>query len=308
MKRYFILLLLGCSVSSVYGKDLITIHTYTSFISPLYGPGTQLKEIFEKQNPDIEIKYVATDTLPILLNRLRLEGKRTKADLVLGLEDLVMDPVLFEKTVPYASCCLAFTYDAQKIPQPPQSLEALIQSSHKIILQDPRTSVTGFGFLVWMKKVYGEKAPEKWKTLAAHVLTFTKGWSDSALLFKKGEAPILLSYTTDALYHELTEGHPQFKAMVFSEGHLCSQIYAAKIKVTQNSALADKFIAFLLTPEAQSLIAVKGWGYPVSGEIPDSWLKSENYLPPPGGIPFTPEEVSTSSKKWLQEWIDGLIK
>lgn len=308
MKRYFILLLLCCSVSSVYGKDLLTIHTYTSFVSPLYGPGTQLKEAFEKQNPDVEIKYIAIDTLPVLLNRLRLEGKRTKADLVLGLEDLVMDPILFEKTVPYASCCLAFTYDSEKIPQPPQSLEALIQSPHKIILQDPRTSITGFGFLVWMKKAYGEKATEKWKTLASHVLTFTKGWSDSALLFKKGEAPILLSYTTDALYHELTEGHPQFKAMVFPEGHLCSQIYAAKTKVTQNGALVDKFIAFLLTSEAQNLIVVKGWGYPVSGKIPESWLKSENYLPPPGAIPFTSEEVSTSSKKWLQEWIDGLIQ
>ncbi|MBL8676878.1 MAG: thiamine ABC transporter substrate-binding protein, partial [Alphaproteobacteria bacterium] len=205
-------------------------------------------------------------------------------------------------------CCLAFTYDSQKIPQPPQSLEALINSPHKIILQDPRTSITGFGFLVWMKKAYGENATEKWKTLAAHVLTFTKGWSDSALLFKKGEAPIVLSYTIDGLYHELTEGNPQFKAMVFPEGHLCSQIYAAKVKVTKNGALADKFIDFLLTPEAQNLIVVKGWGYPISGEMPDSWLKAENYLSPPAAIPFTSEEVAASSKGWLQEWIDGLIK
>lgn len=306
MKRYLLLLLLFCSPSSLYGKDTLTIYTHTTFVSPLYGPGSQLKEVFEKENPDVEVKFVAVDTLPLLLNRLRLEGKRTKADLVLGLEDLVLDPKLFESTTPFASHCLAFIYNSEKIPQPPHSLEELIQSPHKIILQDPRTSITGFGFLVWMKKVFGSKAQEKWKALASHVLTFTKGWSDSTILFNKGEAPILLSYSTDALYHELQDRKPKFKAMQFQEGHLCSSIYAVKTKTTKKGDLVDKFIAFLIAPKAQKIIVERGWVYPV-GDMPTAWVKAENYFVP-SSLPYTSEEIMESQKKWIQEWTEGLIR
>lgn len=308
MIRYLLLFVLLFSPFSLYGKEILTVHTYASFISPVAGPGPFLKEAFEKTCPACEIKFVAADTLPLLLNRLRLEGNRTTADVVVGLEDLVLDPVFFDTPVAYSSYCLAFIYDSEKISNPPHSLEELITSSHKVILQDPRTSITGFGGLVWMKKVYGEKAGEKWKALSSHVLTFTKGCSDSAALFKKGEAPIVLGYTTDALYHELKRGQPHIKALQFSDGHLCSHLYAAKTKVTKKGALADKFIKFLLTPEAQEIISTKGWGYPASGQMPEAWRKAENFFPLPPAIPYTFEEIKESQKEWIQEWIDGQIQ
>ena len=50
------------------------------------------------------------------------------------------------------SHCLGFVYDSRVLPNPPQTLEELIQSPHPVILQDPRMSITGLGFLIWMKK------------------------------------------------------------------------------------------------------------------------------------------------------------
>ncbi len=285
-------------------------------MSSSYGPGLPLKEIFEK-TCQCEIKYVVLDTVPLMMNRLSLEGKKTKADVLVGLEDLLLDMPnienlalghsLIEKIVPFASQCLAFIYDSQKIPNPPKTLDELIDSSHSILLQDPRTSITGLGFLVWMKKAYGDQVSQKWKTLASHVLTFTKGWTESHALFKRGEAPILCSYTTDALYNELAKGKPHFKALYFPEGHLCCHIYAGKLKTTQHAKLADQFLAFLLTTEAQYLIATHGWIYPI-GDMPDSWVKAKNYIPPPVWISFTPKEVADFKKIWIQEWIEGLIQ
>jgi ABC-type thiamine transport system substrate-binding protein len=64
---------------------------------------------------------------------------------------------------------------------------------------------------------------------------------------------------------------------------------------------------FLLSQEAQSLIATHGWIYPVDNNIPEAWLKAKNYLPPPPWISYSPEEIMDSKKIWIQEWVNGLI-
>ncbi|MBS0272390.1 MAG: thiamine ABC transporter substrate-binding protein [Proteobacteria bacterium] len=305
MLKYLFACVLFLSTSSLYGKETLTIYTNAAFMSSSYGPGAALKEFFEK-TCQCEIKYVVLDTIPLVMNRVNLEGDKTKADLILGLEEMGLSVSHVEKLVPYASQCLAFVYDSQKIPYPPQTLDELIKSSHSIILPDPRTSITGFGFLVWMKKVYGEMSSQKWKELATHVLTFTKGWTEAYALFMRGEAPIVLGYTSDGLYNELEKGKPHLKSLYFSEGHLCSDIYAAKMKMTQNGPLADKFLAFLLSKEAQELIALRGWTYPKVG-APESWRVAENYLLPPSWVSFSAQEVTHSKKQWLEEWLEALM-
>ena len=58
-----------------------------------------------------------------------------------------------------------------------------------------------------MKSVYGDKAPEAWAKLKDRVLTVTPGWSEAYGLFTKGEAPMVLSYTTSPAYHMIAEKH-----------------------------------------------------------------------------------------------------
>ena len=304
--NYLFALALLLTSSPLYGKETLTVYTHAAFMSSSYGPGIHLKEAFEKTCA-CEIQYVVLDTIPLAINRINFEGHTTKADVILGLEDIGLDVTQVDKLVPYASHCLAFVYDSTKIPNPPKTLDELINSSYPIILQDPRSSITGLGFLVWMKKAYGDRAPQKWKTLAAHVLTFTKGWTEAHALFKQGVAPIIFSYTTDALYNEIEKGTPHLKALHFSEGHLCSNIYAGKLKTTHHSELVDQFLDFLLSKEAQHLIATHAWIYP-KGDLPEAWRKAENYFPQPSWISYTPQEVKDSQKAWIQEWIEGLIQ
>lgn len=311
MLKYFLVVALYVTLFPLYAKEtskeILTVYTYAAYTSP-YGAGPYLKEAFEK-TCHCEIQYVAPNTLPLVLNRLYMEGDKTKADVILGLEDIVLKDVspFIETLTPYASNCLAFVYDSEKVSNPPQSLDELINSSYSIILQDPRTSLPGLGFLIWMKKAYGERAVEKWKKLHPHVLTYTKGWSEAYSLFKKGAAPIVLSYSTSPLYHEIQEGKTHLKALTFSEGHICSQMYAGKIKTTAHSALADQFNAFLLSKEAQHLIAIHGWVYP-KGEIPEKWLKAKTFQRQPTEISYTAQEIADSQKAWINEWIEGLMQ
>ena len=51
------------------------------------------------------------------------------------------------------------------------------------------------------------------------MVTFTKGWSEAYGLFMKGEADMVMSYTTSPAYHISAEKKDNYKAAAFSEGH-----------------------------------------------------------------------------------------
>ncbi|GAL06987.1 thiamin ABC transporter substrate-binding component [Photobacterium aphoticum] len=82
-------------------------------------------------------------------------------------------------------------------------------------------------------------------------------------MFLKGEADMVLSYTTSPAYHLIAEKDTQYKAANFSEGHYLQVEVAAKLKSTDNPELADQFLAFILTPAFQEHIPTGNWMYPV---------------------------------------------
>ena len=113
--------------------------------------------------------------------------------------------------VPYDYGYFAVIYDSEKLASPPKSLRELVEGdpAQKIVIQDPRTSTPGLGLLLWVGSVYGDEAPQAWAKLKNRVLTVTPGWSEAYGLFTKGEAPMVLSYTTSPAYHIVAEGHRQ---------------------------------------------------------------------------------------------------
>lgn len=55
--------------------------------------------------------------------------------------------------------------------------------------------------------------------MANKTLTVTKGWSESYGLFLKGEADLVLSYTSSPGYHMLADNKDNYAAALFEEGH-----------------------------------------------------------------------------------------
>ena len=70
--------------SLAQAKETLTIYTYDSFISE-WGPGAKIKAAFEA-TCDCTIDWVGLGDGVATLNRLKLEGANTKADIVLGLD------------------------------------------------------------------------------------------------------------------------------------------------------------------------------------------------------------------------------
>ena len=71
-------------------QDSLTVYTYDSFTSD-WGPGPVVEAAFEAEC-GCEVDFVAVADGVALLNRLRLEGENTEADIVLGLDtNLIVD-------------------------------------------------------------------------------------------------------------------------------------------------------------------------------------------------------------------------
>ncbi|PYB04187.1 thiamine ABC transporter substrate binding subunit, partial [Serratia marcescens] len=167
--------------------------------------------------------------------------------------------------VPYDYGYFAFVYNKEKLKNPPKSLQELVSSDRnwKVIYEDPRTSTPGLGLLLWMQKVYGDKAPAAWQQLAKKTVTVTKGWSEAYGLFLKGEGDLVLSYTTSPAYHLIEEKKDLYAAATFSEGHYLQVEVAGKLKAAKQPELAERFMQFMVTPAFQNTIPTGNWMYPV---------------------------------------------
>ncbi|WP_139601878.1 thiamine ABC transporter substrate binding subunit, partial [Escherichia coli] len=278
-------LLLLCT-APVFAKPVLTVYTYDSFAAD-WGPGPVVKKAFEA-DCNCELKLVALEDGVSLLNRLRMEGKNSKADVVLGLDNNLLDAAsktgLFAKSgvateavnvpggwkndtfVPFDYGYFAFVYDKNKLKNPPQSLKELVESDQnwRVIYEDPRTSTPGLGLLLWMQKVYGDNAPQAWQKLAKKTVTVTKGWSEAYGLFLKGESDLVLSYTTSPAYHILEEKKDNYAAANFSEGHYLQVEVAARTAASKQPELAQKFLQFMVSPAFQNAIPTGNWMYPVA--------------------------------------------
>jgi thiamine transport system substrate-binding protein len=326
MKKLALSLALLTSLSlSADAKDTLTIYTYDSFVSE-WGPGSKIKTTFEK-DCDCAVEWIAVTDGVAMLNRLKLEGSSTKADVVLGLDtNLTAEAAatgLFGPHgadvskakvpggwsdvtfLPYDYGHFAVVYDTEKMKTPPKSLDELVNgdATQKIILQDPRSSTPGLGFLLWMKSVYGEKTAAAWEKLKPRILTTAPGWSEAYGLFTKGEAPMVFSYVTSPAYHMTAENTERYQAAAFTEGHYLQIEVAGVVASSPEKTLGQKFMRFMLTPGFQNEIPTTNWMLPVgetSVALPDSFNK---IVKPEKTLLFTPEEVNANRKAWIDEWL-----
>jgi len=308
----------------------LTIYTYESFVSE-WVPGPKIEAAFEA-TCGCDIEWVGIADGVALLNRLKLEGKGTKADIVLGLDtnltaeaaatglfaphEQVGTPLTVPVTwsdpifLPYDYGYFAVVYDTQVLKDPPKSLADLVDgdAKQKIVIEDPRSSTPGLGLLLWMKSVYGDKASEAWTKLKPRILTVTPGWSEAYGLFTKGEAPMVLSYTTSPAYHMVAENSDRYQAASFSEGHYLQIEVAGRIATSPNAELAKKFMAFMLTPGFQDAIPENNWMFPAaatSKPLPEAFGK---LVQPVKTLLFSPEEVAAKRREWMDEWLAAMAR
>ena len=306
-------------------SDTVVIWTYDSFISE-WGPGAQVSAAFEEKK-GIKINWVSHGDAGAMLSRLLQERENSGADIILGLDqnlakraldsgllegyrpkgaeglfpELVFDPAY--QLVPFDYSYFAIVYDSEKIPRVPSCLEDLTDPAYSksLILIDPRTSSPGFGFFCWVKEVYGNNWQDFWGRLEPSILTITEGWSSAYGLFTRGEAPMVLSYTTSPGVHLEYEQTERYKAAIFSDGHALQIEAAGMLKAAKNRDNARIFLDFMLSEDFQDLIPLTNWMYPVI-DIP---LPASFRVNPKSDKPLRPD---AASEEELNQWAGLMLR
>jgi thiamine transport system substrate-binding protein len=275
---------------------------------------------------------VATNSAIGAFRKVQLEGKNTKADIVLGLDtntvELARRSGLFAKHhtdtsklslpikwsddtfAPFDYSYFAFVYDSNKTKNAPTSFDELanMPKNFKIVIEDPRSSSPGLGLLLWVKATYKDKAETYWKKLSPHILTITKSWSEAYNLFLKGEADMVLSYTTSPAYHMIEEKKYNYKTANFKAGHYAQIETAGILKSSKHKELANKFLDFMLSDEFANIIPTTNWSYPV--------IKTKKGLPKAFSKLYVPSKmilidgkiVEKNRKTYINEWLKALAR
>jgi thiamine transport system substrate-binding protein len=267
-------------IAASAAAEPLTVYAPDYFASE-WGPGPAIAAAFEEATGET-LEYVTGDLLP----RLRLEGERTHADVVIGLSTDTMElarrtglfaphgveidgltmPIDWtdDTFVPFNWSHLAFVYDIDRMAVGPDSFQALLEAPDdlRIVVQDPRTSVSGLALGLWVRQVFGEDSAEAWAALAPKIVTVTQGWSEAYGMFTEGEADMVLSFTTSPAYHVIAEDDATVKAAIFDEGHYVIVESAGMTRGTDQLELARTFLDFVLSPEFQSIIPEGNWSFP----------------------------------------------
>lgn len=312
-----------CASGAMAQTPVLQVLTYDSFTSE-WGPGPAIEAAFEAQCA-CDLQFIGAGDGAALLARLQLEGPRTEADIVLGLDTnltaAARDTGLFAPHGVNAALDLPIAWDdAEFLPfdwgyfafvgnagvDAPASLQALADSDLKIVIQDPRSSTPGLGLLMWVKTAYGDGAAALWADLADNIVTVTPGWSEAYGMFLEGEADAVLSYTTSPAYHLIAEEDDSKVAWAFDEGHYMQVEVAGKVTGTDQPGLADQFMAFMVSEGFQSVIPTTNWMYPAvtpEGGLPAGF---ETLVTPAKALLLSPQEAASVRDTALDEWRTAL--
>jgi thiamine transport system substrate-binding protein len=304
---------------------VLTIYTYDSF-STEWGLEPVVIPPFE----DIckcEVQVITAGDGSSILNRLIIEGKDTRADVVLGIDnnlasqalsldifepykprhsETVQKDIWFDSSnrlIPFDYGYFAIVYDSKKLKKPPKYFNELLSTrfKRKLIIEDPRSSTPGLGFLLWSVKNYGSRYQDFWKKLKNNILTVTPGWDTAYAIFKKGEAPMVVSYTTSPAYHIINENSDRYRAAIFPNGHYIQIEVAGIVKYSKKKDLARAFMDYMLSPQFQKEIPTKNYMYPVNSNV--ELPKAFKELPKPEKILLFPQsELTKHLPTWIGKW------
>ncbi len=308
---YLTLFLSFLNFSLAVAAPQVVIYAYDSLVGKA-SLGEALRKEFERTH-DASVSFVPFGSAGEALNQIVLEGSKTRADLLMGIDNSLLaravatghfrelDKKHYWEPFDYGFPTLV--YDQTRFsPKPGVTLLSISTEKKlrkKIALIDPRTSSLGRLFLVWTEALIPSvKFVEFWKSIAQNSLTISPGWSGAYSLFTHKEADLVLSYTTSPAYHMHFEKNENIKALIFSEGHIRQTEGVLFTRYSKQPVLAQKLVETLLGREIQTLIPLTQFMYPVRDDVKLPAVYARITKPVHWIDPQIPADLSPLIKRW----------
>lgn len=229
-------------------------------------------------------------------------------------DGLRFDP--FERAVPFDTGYVSLVYDGTET-EAPETFDGLLDEEHRgdLIAQNPGGSETGEAFLLHTVHQFGDGDAiageadtdddylDFWADLQANDVRVLGSWGDSYSAWGEGEAPMVVSYSTDQVFAAGEGADLEQHQIRF----LNDQAYArpegmALFADSDQPELAREFMSFMLEPEVQGEIAERNVAFPATetATLPDDY--AELAQEPADPVTFTYEELQDSLDEWVDDW------
>jgi len=324
----------GTSTGDTGGADeTLVVGTYSAFVdSPSTSPGAWVKQRFEEEFDARLVWQTPSNEVNHYIER-RNAGVDIEADMYLGLNtdhlvrvDETLDDGLFAevgdvagqddikpglqfdpdgRAIPYDTGYISLVFDGTETTAP-ETFDGLLAEEHAgdLITQNPASSATGRAFLLHTVKQFGPDGYlDYWSDLQENDVRVLGSWSDAYSAWSGGEAPMVVSYSTDQVFADQNDANLEEHQIRF----LNDQGYAnpegmAVFDGADTPDLAREFMSFLLRPEIQGEIAVRNVQFPAteSAELPEDY--AELAQEPPEPVTFGYDELKGSVSGWISDW------
>jgi len=323
----------GTTTGTPAGDRQLVVGTYDAFIdAPSTSPGAWLKETFESEFDATLVWQTPPNEVNYYVERASA-GVAAEADLYVGLntDDLVrvdeaLDGSLFAeagdvpgrddvteglrfdpegRAVPYDTGYVSLVYDGTAA-EAPAGFDGLLAEEHRsdLIAQNPASSTTGRAFLLHTIHEFGADGYlDYWSDLQANDVRVLGSWSDAYNAWSEGEAPMVVSYSTDQVFAaEYGEDLEEHQVRFLNDQGYANPEGMAAFADANEPELAREFMSFVLRPDVQGEIARRNVQFPATdtAEVPEDY--AELAQEPPEPVTFTYDELQGNVEEWVNDW------
>ncbi len=315
----------------------LVVATYDSFIdAPSSSPGAWVKEQFEAetgaqlvwQTPPNEVNYfieranagvdadadvyvgLNTDHLIRVDENLESDSLFAEAgDLEGGSairEGLRFDPM--GRAIPYDTGYISLVWDATADDGSfvaPETFDGLLEPefSGDLLAQNP-SSATGRAFFLHTVHEKGEDGfIDYWESLQDNDVRVLGSWDAAYNAYEEGEAPMVVSYSTDQVYaNRYGQNIDRHQIRFLNDQGYANPEGMARFADADNPELATTFMEFMLRPEVQGEIAVRNVQFPAidGADLPEEYAEYAKIPPEP--VTFSYDELRGSIDGWIEQW------
>ncbi|MGM0606648.1 MAG: thiamine ABC transporter substrate-binding protein [Halobacteriota archaeon] len=311
----------------------LTVGTYESFIdAPSTSPGDWLKDAFEADFDAEVVWETPSNGVAGYIERANA-GAAIEADLYLGVttDDLiridenlergdlfaaagdvdggadVQEGLQFDpqgRAVPFETGYISLVYDENET-EAPETFDGLLEEEHRgeLLAQSPE-SQTGRAFFLHTVHTVGEdEYLDYWEALADNDVRVLGSWSDSYAAYTNGEAPMVVSYSTDQVFANM-EGADMSKHQI---RFLNDQAYAnpegmARFVDSEAIDAVESFMSFVLRPDVQGEIAERNVVFPATETARLDPEYEQFAHEPPEPVTFTYDQLEGTLSEWIDAW------
>jgi thiamine transport system substrate-binding protein len=223
--------------------------------------------------------------------------------------------------VDYGDVCINYdkSYFAENNLSVPQSLEDLTKPEYKslLVVENPATSSTGLAFLVATITHYGDAFTDYWRALKENDVVVVDGWETAYYTNFSGSSghgpqPMVVSYATspaaEVLFAETPLDDAPTASIIGPDTCFRQIEFVGILKGTQQRALAEKFVDFMLGKQFQEDMPLQMFVSPVNpnATLPDEFTKYAQIPSQPAVS--SPDKIASNRDQWIQAWTDVVLK